>query len=171
MRPAPDFTFFEFGIALTHQLFVDPFIKQFRGDLGVKLVVEPGAKPADLIARVGIARHQGVDRHGFVQVFADRLRFRHHLVVDLQHRHLARRIAAQKVGRGFPIAFLDQFHLKLFLGQRQANLAAIGREREMIKADHCGAYGFGRFSMQRHGGEFNGMVSQRTENSRHGHRH
>ena len=67
-------------------------------------------KPPHLIAPIGIARHQGRGWVRLFQIFANRLAFRHHATVHPQHRHFARRVAAQKIWAWFPIAFFNQFH-------------------------------------------------------------
>jgi hypothetical protein len=113
------------------------FIEQFRGDLFVELVVEPGAEAADLVALFRVAGHELGGGNSLFQIFADRLAFRHHAVVPAQDRHLARRVAAQEIGRGLPVPLFDQFNLKPLLGKGQTDLAAEGGEGEVIEADHC----------------------------------
>ena len=77
----------------------------------MKLVVEPGAQAAHFVTPVGVARHQARLGHSIFQIFADRLTFRQSAVVELQDRHLARRVAAQEVAALFPVTLFDQFDL------------------------------------------------------------
>ena len=112
------------GEALLHQLLVDPLVKQLGRHLVMELVIEPPHQAAHLVARLGRARHQRGFGIFLFEIFADRRAFGQRAPVDLEHRNLARRVAAQEVGILFPVAFLHQFTLDLLLGQAQPDLAA-----------------------------------------------
>ena len=105
------------GIALLHQLLVDAFAQKVGRDFTVELVVEPADQSADLCAFVGGRGHQARGRVHFLDPFADRGAFSHETPVDLQHRHLARRVAPQEVGVAVPVTLFDQLTLDPLFGQ------------------------------------------------------
>ncbi len=121
-------------VALFGDLLVDPLVQQFRGHLVVELVVEPTDQTAHFQALHRVAGQQGCLWAGLFDILTNRGAFRHHDPVKPQHRHLARRIAAQEIGVLLPIAFLDQFHLDLLLPKAKPHLATEGGQGNVKQA-------------------------------------
>ncbi len=124
------------GVTLSRKLLVHTLIEKIRRHLPVELVVKPADKPAHLVAGLRPLRHQGRFGAGLLDIFANRRGFCHCEAVELQHRHLAGRVAAQEIRILLPIALLDQLDLDLLLRQNEADLAAKGRKGKVIEFCH-----------------------------------
>ena len=140
MLRVPALIFSLSGIAGLGELLVHPLVEQVRRHLVVELVVEPGGQPPRLGAQRRVLRQQRRLGIGLLEVLEDRARIRQHQVVDLQHRHLPRRVHPQEVHPPLPGPLLDQLDLDLLLRQHQADLAAERRQRLMIETAHSGPF-------------------------------
>ena len=110
---------------------------EVAGDLVGELAVEPGEQATHLDPLAEGGAEQRMVRVGFLEVLADHAGVGDGEAAVLQQgRHRGGGVQGQVFGAPLPHLFHAQFERQPFFGQHEADLAAIGRERQVENDSH-----------------------------------
>ena len=135
------------AVAARLQAGVNLFLQQLVRHLAVELAVEPVDQAAGLGALGAVARQQRKRPSSSAprapaaclgQVLGDGVNAAQgRAALELQHGQLAGRVKGQKLRPPLPRALLDELHLDVLLGEREAHGAREGAEPELCQRVHC----------------------------------
>ena len=105
----------------------------------MEFVVKPTHDSTHFKPGFGPFRQKGWLGIGLFQILTDGRALGENLFANLQDRHFASRVAAQKIAILLPVFFLNQLTFDFLFGQTQAHFATEWRKRSVIETSHKGS--------------------------------